>query len=177
MLRRADRRDLPRDAVFFGTTPFRTAWSNRLIARPTEVSAWLTSPPAMDRRAEATPFLVALRTPRFRCERFTCCRAAFLAVKSFLLTFPRPLDPRHDYPSSQRHLKRLNHYKPLGMNFQRQDTRDRNDSHHSGIEYPIYDSRGSRFPDTALLSLLHGFGQPTGWRRPNKSLAQIYNRF
>ena len=72
MLRRADRRALPRDAVFFGTTPFLTAWSNKLIARATEVSAWLPSPPPMDRRAEATPFLVALRTPRFRCERFTC---------------------------------------------------------------------------------------------------------
>jgi len=63
------------------------------------------------------------------------------------------------------------------MNFQRQDTRDQNDSHRSGIESPIYDSRGCQIPDTALLSLLHGFGQPTGWPRPNKPLAQIYNRF
>lgn len=38
-LRRADKRDLLRDAVFFGTTPFRTAWSSKLMARATLVSA------------------------------------------------------------------------------------------------------------------------------------------
>ena len=85
LLNRAVRRALPRDAVFLGTTPLRTARSNRLIACGTAASAVSRSPAPMARTALATPLRVAVRTPLFRWARFTCCRATFLAGNYVLL--------------------------------------------------------------------------------------------
>ena len=86
LLNRAVRRALPRDAVFLGTTPLRTARSNRLIACGKAASAVSRSPAPMARTALVTPTLrVAVRTPLFRWARFTCCRATFLAGNYVLL--------------------------------------------------------------------------------------------
>lgn len=85
LLNRAVRRALPRDAVFLGSTPLRTARSNRLTACGTAISAASRSPAPMARTALATPLRVAVRTPLFRWARFTCCRATFLAGNYVLL--------------------------------------------------------------------------------------------
>ena len=103
---RADRRDLPRDAVFLGTTPLRLARSNRLTAWVTAASASPRSPVPIARRALATPVRVAVRTPLFRCPRFTCCRATFFAGNSFLLCLPLPTAT---VPSLLRRTPDINH--------------------------------------------------------------------
>ena len=84
-LSRADKRDLPLEAVFLCNTPFRTARSKKLSACTTAVSASATSPTSMERKALLIPVRVALRALRLRWERFIIWRAAFFAGNSFLL--------------------------------------------------------------------------------------------